>query len=447
MKKPTRFLIVALLMLGVLPQQGAADVDLLVVYTPEARMKADYDDIWRWGRDAINAKIDWIVDEANAIFYNSELGTRVRLVGRKEIDHVESNDLHKELRRLQDVDYFNPPELSGYDLVLMSVDTLADLPAYGNRLIIVALVDADLHIRIFDHSGKKVVDKAQNQLTQGEELTALQQLLTPFPQMDDLSVDEALDIRLYVSLIAYPLDGHMDVVHAWRNEVGADVVGLIVATEGGQTQGVGVMPGSINDFDGTDGFLVSDLSGSYVNFPFSPAYIGMLFTHELGHVLGCSHDRHNSGNVSPAREYGYGYKFWAGPIEYGTIMATPNLEWNELSVPIKYFSNPDVYYWWAPTGAKDANNALLIKETTPLVEGYRRATFPGNSIWVDVAYNGYAGYEIGTFSRPYRSVSAGIYYVSPGGTIVFEQGSDPWTGTLSKPMTITAGIGSMTIGR
>jgi hypothetical protein len=54
-------------------------------------------------------------------------------------------------------------------------------------LVIVALVGTDLHIRIFDASGKKVVDKAENELVSGEALAALKKQLTPIPDESGLS--------------------------------------------------------------------------------------------------------------------------------------------------------------------------------------------------------------------------------------------------------------------
>ena len=46
----------------------------------------------------------------------------------------------------------------GYDLRLMSVTATDNLPNDGCNLVIVALVGSDLHIRIFDVSGNKVVE-------------------------------------------------------------------------------------------------------------------------------------------------------------------------------------------------------------------------------------------------------------------------------------------------
>ncbi|MFH0341639.1 MAG: DUF4424 family protein [Chromatiales bacterium] len=69
----------------------------------------------------------------------------------------------------------------GYDLGLMSIATANNLVNEGRNLIIVALVGTELHIRIFDASGKRVVDKGEHELIDGEGgetlLTALKERL------------------------------------------------------------------------------------------------------------------------------------------------------------------------------------------------------------------------------------------------------------------------------
>ncbi len=69
----------------------------------------------------------------------------------------------------------------------MSVDDADDLEDEGRQLVIVALIGTSLHIRIFDASGDKVVDKAENELVGGETLEALKQRLTPLPEESSLS--------------------------------------------------------------------------------------------------------------------------------------------------------------------------------------------------------------------------------------------------------------------
>ena len=80
-----------------------------------------------------------------------------------------------------------PVVAGGYDLRLMSVAAPDGLVNEGRNLVNVALVGTDLHIRIFDASGKKVVDKVEKELVSGETLTALKKRLTLIPDESGLS--------------------------------------------------------------------------------------------------------------------------------------------------------------------------------------------------------------------------------------------------------------------
>jgi hypothetical protein len=77
-----------------------------------------------------------------------------------------------------------------YGLHFMSVASSSQLLNVGRNLVIVALVSADLYIRIFDASGKIVIDKAENALIKGETLTALKQQLNPLPDESSLSEEQ-----------------------------------------------------------------------------------------------------------------------------------------------------------------------------------------------------------------------------------------------------------------
>jgi len=363
MKSLTGYWAAAVLVIGMAPGPSMADIDVLMVYTPAAFAKADLHDILRVGEDAINAKIDFMIAEANLIFANSALSQRVRLVGRRMIDYEESGVMDDELKRLADI-----------------------------------------------------------------QATTIPGLWVPRGP-----------------------DGHMDIVHEWRDEVGADLVTLIVDESNGGVPGKGAVPYKYAHFGDHIGFTVINLNGAGVNL--LPATVGMVYTHEIGHNLGCHHSQGEAGTAQPdqvVEPYAFGHKFFTvslPPIFVGTIMANP--EPLSFSIPIRYFSNPDVSYWFTPTGwmgADDigANNAKVIRQTAPLIEAYRDQVIPDNSIWVDIAY---VGFEAGTFSQPYNSVQEGIDNVAPGGTIVFKEGSEDWTGTIDKAMTLTSGIGVMVIGR
>ncbi|MEW8190152.1 MAG: hypothetical protein AB2766_12690 [Candidatus Thiodiazotropha endolucinida] len=83
-----------------------------------------------------------------------------------------------------------------YDLYLMQVVSIDNLPIKGLSLVVVALINTALHIRIFDAIGEQVVDKAENKLVPGEALEALIELMQsdPFPGESDLSANDKQDI-------------------------------------------------------------------------------------------------------------------------------------------------------------------------------------------------------------------------------------------------------------
>lgn len=64
-------------------------------------------------------------------------------------------------------------------------------------------------------------------------------------------------------------------------------------------------------------------------------------------------------------------------------------------------------------------------------------------VWVDFAY---AGTQMGSFWFPYNTLSGGMNAVAPGGVVTIKGGSAPGPWTLSKPMTLRAGGGAVTIG-
>jgi hypothetical protein len=92
--------------------------------------------------------------------------------------------------------------ITGYHLHLKSVAGAGGLTNTGRNLVIVALVGIDLHIRIFDATGKMVLDKAENELVIGDTLTALKNLLTTTPNESGLSKDQKQKIIRDATLIA-----------------------------------------------------------------------------------------------------------------------------------------------------------------------------------------------------------------------------------------------------
>jgi len=158
-------------------------------------------------------------------------------------------------------------------------------------------------------------------------------------------------------------DGHLDDVHALRNQYGADLVALLIHRGTGSTVGQAfIMQAPGPSFAGW-GFSVTEQG-----YAAGPYYT---LSHELGHNLGCAHDRANSGS-SGAYSYSYGYQ---GP-NFRSIMA---YSCSDRSCPrINYWSNPSVNYLGVPTGiasnlSNSADNAQSLNNTASVVAAFRAA--------------------------------------------------------------------------
>jgi len=91
--------------------------------------------------------------------------------------------------------------VDGFDLHLMSVASIDGIVNDGRSLVIVALVGADLNIRIFDASGKKVIDKPENELLSGEALAALKLQFNSLPDEPSISLEDKKKIIKNATLI------------------------------------------------------------------------------------------------------------------------------------------------------------------------------------------------------------------------------------------------------
>ena len=139
-----------------------------------------------------------------------------------------------------------------------------------------------------------------------------------------------------------PSSGHMDEVHVWRDQVGADLVHLIFRLQPGDKGGVGRIG---------DAFSITCLRCG-----------NPVFTHEIGHNMGLRHDRyqvhHNEiFGVSAHPAYGYvnqrAFEAGASPSKRWTTIMSYSTQCDDAGIPCNLlvrFSNAQQQYDGDPLG-------------------------------------------------------------------------------------------------
>jgi len=182
-------------------------------------------------------------------------------------------------------------------------------------------------------------------------------------ELDDVYCDSDCESTLLNRLVN-PADGVLDEIHGLRNQYGADIVSLMI----------------LHDSSCGIARVMTTPSPAFEAYAFNVVQSGCAFfdlswIHEVGHNLGCAHDRDSTSNPG-AFEYSHGFRFLGNDgMVYGTIMATQKTG----STRIPRFSNPLFFWQGVPTGipansSASADNAQTINRTALIAANFRHTT-------------------------------------------------------------------------
>lgn len=180
--------------------------------------------------------------------------------------------------------------------------------------------------------------------------------------LTEVPFEESGIMSATLAALQRPSDGQLDEVHALRDAHGADLVALV--TEDTSSCGMA--------------YVMSTPSTAFAANAFATVYSGCLpslsLAHELGHLLGCQHDRGSSSGLG-AYPYAYGLRQCQTDLpRFRTIMA----EACAGAIRINYFSNPALQYEGIPLGIdpsldaiNSADNARAINLTAGIAAQFR----------------------------------------------------------------------------
>ena len=181
--------------------------------------------------------------------------------------------------------------------------------------------------------------------------------------LDEIAYSESGNAATDLFRLSNPGDGFIDGIHAIRDSLGADNVSLFVSA----INGCGIA------------WLMNNVTPAFQGFSFNVVQIdcaagNLTYAHEVGHNLGCHHNRESVGSGMGAFPYSFGY--WEPGESFRTVLSLSN-----GSPRVMQFSNPDVTFTGQPTGIAEglpdaADNAQTINNTAFTMANFRQAVCP-----------------------------------------------------------------------
>ena len=166
-------------------------------------------------------------------------------------------------------------------------------------------------------------------------------------------------------------DGSMDSVHDLRDQYGADLVALLTTDSD-----KGGLASTLNHV--SLGFESSAFSVNDWDQIGAPSYT---LAHEIGHNMGCLHNREDNDNDTSHYDFNafcFGKRWIDAGVGYRTVMSYDTNPSSTYPMTIPYFSNPDVSYLGTTTGnAGTEDNALVLRSTAPYVSNFRSSVVQG----------------------------------------------------------------------
>lgn len=219
--------------------------------------------------------------------------------------------------------------------------TLDVVVGYGQEARIADGGYAQIEARIID-----AVDRVTSAFANSAIANAELMLLGTIEDPDYLfSENTATDMGVEISDLRTEGDGDLDTITDFSNQLGADLTSFVIKEGRGSTAGV----------QSADKYTVVSRTNMTLG--------RMTFAHEIGHCLGAGHAWGDTNNSVVSANYAWRFISPNSGNKYRTITAYNNGIGGTI---IPYYSNPNVFFDGARTGAFDGYNVLNDSTADPI---------------------------------------------------------------------------------